>query len=156
MTYGIYGNHDYFAIKHNERVRDVLESRPDIQILGFKKAYILWHGYVISLQHSIEDFCLILPIDIDFLSFGGHSHFYHIREKQGGKCERIYTPAMCDYIPNPSKTLAENKNLVPAPGFLTAENYPDYVLVTYFSFKYNTIVREDEFIKPKSKKLIIN
>ena len=157
MTYGIYGNHDYHAIIHSKKVRPILESREDIKILGFKKAYILWNGHIISLQHSIDEFCLNLPIDVDLLSFGGHSHFYHIRKEEYGKCERIYIPAMCDYIPDPCIIYSIEKKLkTPHPGFLTSECYDDYILTTYYSFKNGNIVKENECIKnTKNKKLII-
>ena len=156
MTYGIYGNHDHYAIEHDKKVRAILESREDIQVLGFKKAFILWNGYVISLQHEIDDFCLKLPVDIDFLSFGGHSHYYHIRKKQGMKCERIYMPAMCDFIPDPSMKMSKKSGIKTAPGFLTSEFFGDYILTTYYTFKNGTIVRENECIKEtKTKKLII-
>ena len=61
-TYAVFGNHDYLAINRNGKIRDILCSRNDINILGFKKAYLNWSGNVISLQHEIEKFKLNLPI----------------------------------------------------------------------------------------------
>lgn len=154
-TYGTYGNHDYYAIKNNEKVRKVLESRPDIQMLGFKKVYINWQDFIISVHHEIERFCLILPVSVDFLSFGGHSHFYHIRESHDGKCERIYMPAMCDMIPSKNLKDFYGENINTKPGFLTSEFFGDYNLTTCYSFRNGTIVKDAEYIKPKTKKLII-
>ena len=155
-TYGIYGNHDYDSIMIDEDVKRILESRSDFKTLGFKKAYILWHGHIISLQHDIKNFKLSLPLESEYLSFKGHSHVYHVKKVPGRKGERIYVPASCDDDLGYSseESFVKKNNLNFTPGFLTAEHFRQYIIVTYFSFKYGTIIREDEFIKPK-KKLII-
>ena len=61
-TYALLGNHDYLAINRNERIREILCSRNDINMLGFKKSYLNWCGNIISLQHDIANFKLSLPI----------------------------------------------------------------------------------------------
>jgi len=157
MTYGVYGNHDYKAINNDEFVKNVLESRNDIVMMGFKKVYILWRGYIISLQHNIDSFPLCLPMKGEYLSFKGHSHFYHVRPKSCGLCERVYLPALCDEAPKNKQALKyiQKHNLQTTPCFVTAEDYDNCILISYFSFKYGTIVREDEYIKEKTKKLII-
>lgn len=156
-TYGVYGNHDLQAININENVRKILESRSDFKTLGFKKAYILWRGHIISIQHDINDFKLCLPTNLDYLSFKGHHHSYHVKKVTGKPGERVYVPTLSDAGPADKRVLKsiEESGLKVTPGFVTAEDYPECTLVTYFTFKYGTIVREDEFIKPKSKKLII-
>lgn len=150
-TYALFGNHDYLAINKNQNVRDILSSRNDINVLGFKKAYLKWCGNTISLQHEIENFKLNLPIRAEYLSFKGHSHFYHVREKREGKNERIYIPSMCDdpvcYISNPRL-----KDIIMKPGFLTAEIINGSIVVTNYSFVDGSIVKENEFQKVLTRK----
>ena len=152
-TYAILGNHDYLAINKNQRIRDILNSRNDINMLGFKKAYLKWCGYIISLQHDIEKFKLNLPINAEYISFKGHSHFYHISEKKKGKNERIYIPPMCSdpvyFVSNP-----QLKNGIVRPGFLTAEIDDDIIVITNYLFSSGEIIKENEFTKVLEKKII--
>lgn len=156
-TYGVYGNHDLQAINIDKTVRKILESRNDFKTLGFKKVFLLWRKHIISMQHEIDDFKLCLPTNMDCLSFKGHHHSYHVKTVNGKPGERIYIPTLSDSAPTDKRALDSiaNIGLKITPGFVTAEDYPECILVTYFSFKYGTIVREDEFIKPKTKKLNI-
>ena len=141
-TYAIFGNHDYSAINRNEKVRDILCSRDDINVLGFKKAYLKWCGNVISLQHEIERFKLNLPISAEYISFKGHSHFYHVGEKKNRKSERIYIPAMCT-----DPICYTTNNITIKPGFLTAEIDGDNIVIINYSFTSSGIVKENEFKK---------
>ena len=146
-TYALLGNHDYLAISRNEKIRDIMCSRNDINILGFKKAYLKWCGNVISLQHEIEKFKLNLPINAEYISFKGHSHFYHISEKKNMKNERIYIPAMC----NDPVCYTTNKVLV-KPGFLTAEIDGGNIVIINYSFTSGGIVKENEYKKILKRK----
>lgn len=153
-TYALLGNHDYLSINKNETIRDILCSRNDINILGFKKSYLKWCGKTISLQHDIERFKLNLPIRAEYISFKGHSHFYHIREKRYGKNERIYIPSMCDDpVPNTSAySYLKTKDIVVKPGFLTAEIDDSNIIVINYSFVSGMIVKENEFKKVLKRK----
>lgn len=153
-TYAILGNHDYSAINENEVVRDILCSRKDINVLGFRKAYLKWCETVISLQHEIEKFKLNLPINAEYISFKGHSHFYHIREKKNRKNERIYIPSMCE-IPSGLKNhlyIKEN-NIIVKPGFLTAEIDGSNIVIINYSFTAGKIIKENEFTKVLKRKI---
>lgn len=152
-TYALLGNHDFSAISENEIVRDILNSRKDINILGFKKAYLKWCGIVISLQHEIEKFKLNFPINAEYISFKGHSHFYHVQEKKNWKNERIYIPSMC----NISRCVNSNpqiktKNIIVKPGFLIAEIDDSNIIVNNYSFIGKEIIKEKEFIKALKRK----
>lgn len=141
-TYALFGNHDYLAISRNEKIMDILCSRNDINMLGFKKAYLKWCGNVISLQHEIEKFKLNFPIAAECIRFKGHSHFYHVNEKKNRKNERIYIPSMCNdpvcYITN---------NILVKPGFLTAQIDDNNIVIINYSFSSEGIIKENEFIK---------
>ena len=149
VTYAIYGNHDYSAINENENVKNILSSRNDINILGFKKVFFNWCGTTISLQHNIENFKLMLPSHLECISFKGHSHFYHTREEKNGKGEKIYIPAMCnDPIPYISSSLyLEANDMNAKPGFLLAEIYDENIIITNYSFSSKIITKENEFVK---------
>ena len=145
-TYAVFGNHDYLAINRNEKIRDILCSRNDINILGFKKAYLNWCSNVISLQHEIEKFKLNLPINAEYISFKGHSHFYHIREKKNRKNERVYIPSMCN-----DPVCYTTNNILVKPGFLTAEIDGDGIVIINYSFTSEGIVKDNEFKKVLKK-----
>ena len=156
-TYFTLGNHDYLAESLCPRVRPILESRNDFKILGYCVVFVMWHGHIISIKHHVKGFDLRLPKKAEELSFKGHSHFYHIKSPRDNKCERVFIPAMCDdpgVVGEEQKFIKKNK-LKTTPGFLTAEDFGECILITYFSFKYGTVIREDEYIKPITKKLII-
>lgn len=146
ITYALLGNHDYLAININGKIRRILQSRNDINILGYKKTYIKWCGNIISLQHEIDKFKLSLPVNAECLSFKGHSHFYHVVEKSNRQFEKIYIPAMCFdpvyYMSNP-----QFKEKDVRPGFLVAEIDAGDILVTNYSFASKEIVRENEYKK---------
>ena len=149
-TYALLGNHDYLAIYKNEEIKDIFSSRNDINVLGFKKAYLNWCKNIISLQHEIEKFKLNLPTRADIISFRGHSHFYHIRDMKNGQCEKIYIPPMCDdpvfYLSNPN-----SEDGIGKPGFLTAEIDDNNIVVIYYSIASKKIIKENEFIKVLKK-----
>lgn len=151
VTHAILGNHDYLAIILEEVVREILDSRDDINILGFKKSFFDWYGNVISLRHEIEGYKLDLPPRADFLCFRGHSHFYHIRDVQkNGKNERIYIPSLSD---DPISHVGvrpqfKAKDTIAKPGFLTAELTDDSIVVSNYTFNNNNaIVKENEYVK---------
>lgn len=147
-TYAIFGNHDYLAINRNEEVRDILYSRNDINILGFKKVYFKWCGNTISLQHSIDNFKLNLPWNAECISFKGDSHFYHIKDKRQGKSERIFIPSLCsEEIYYRSRPNIKIEDRVVKPGFLTAEIDGGNIVVINYSFVGSEIVKENEFKK---------
>ncbi len=150
-TYALLGNHDYLAIRRKEKIRSVLQSRNDINILGFKKVYIKWRGNIISLQHDIENFKLNLPIGAEYLSFKGHSHFYRVVGKKKRRSEKIYIPPMCNdpvgYTSSP-----QIQDRIVKPGFLMAEIDDSNIVVTDYSFTSGEIVKEDEFKKVLKRK----
>ena len=143
-TYALFGNHDYMAINQDKSIMEILSSRKDINILGFKKAYLKWCGNIIGLQHDIENIKLNLPYNAEYICFKGHSHFYHVIEKKNGKNERIFIPSMCD---NPI-------NYKSKPGFLVAEIGDSNIVVINYSFNNGKIEKENEFRKSLKKRLI--
>lgn len=154
-TLAVLGNHDYLAINKDEIVKDILNSRDDITILGFKKVFINWCGLIISLQHDVIPIKLDLPFRIDFMSFKGHSHFYHIKKRRNGKCEGVFLPSMCNNKVN-SYTLgiySYDKDRLLRPGFVTAEMYHSEVVVTHYSFVNNEIIRESDYSKTLKRKI---
>lgn len=153
-TYALLGNHDYSAININAKVRDTLDSRDDIDILGFKKIYFKWSDCLISLAHEIDDYKVQLPVRAEYLSFKGHSHYYHINKKDHGKCERIYIPSLSDNpIPSFSNIpYLKDNSIIVKPGFLTAEMYNDGIEVVNYSIDDNKITVENEFVKTFKKK----
>lgn len=152
-TYAIFGNHDYDAIKSEPEVEEILKSREDIDILGFKKAFIKWNGSVIGLKHEIEKYHLIVPYNSEFLSFVGHSHYYHVKESYYGKT-KIYIPsASNDPLPYTANTkeLLTNPSLA-KPGFLISEVDGHNAVISHYVFNGKRIDKENEYVKPFVRK----
>lgn len=153
-TIGIYGNHDYGAIMNNPEVEFILSSRKDIEILGYRKAFINWNGVTVSLTHEIKDYKIYLPSisETILLSFKGHSHIFGVTKVRRDD-ETIFIPAMCDdpvSIIGSSSTYNRKKKYdfySTKPGFLIAEMFDDVVVITYYAFEYGDIVRQDEYVK---------
>lgn len=152
-TYAILGNHDFLAINKDKKVKDILSSRDDINILGFKKSYFDWCGTIISLKHEIEKYKLLLPSHAEYLSFKGHSHFYHIAQEKKGKSEKIYIPSMCnDPLPYLSSKMYLNMNNIKVrPGFLVAKMDNENMIIDNYSFTHKRIVKENELVKVLKK-----
>ena len=154
-THALFGNHDFLAITRNPEVGEVLKSRQDVLPLGYKKAYINLNGTIISLQHEIEDYKLCLPLKGEYISFKGHSHFYHIREPKQNKNERIFIPALCNdkvYLASTTPRSTFNDANY-KPGFLLVEVDDTSINVTNYTFTQNIIIRENEFQKTLTKKV---
>lgn len=149
-TYAVLGNHDYLAIKPKSIRYHTLNSRKDINIMGFKKAFANWDESNIGLQHNIEKYKLLLSNGFheDFC-FKGHSHYFLIKEFEGQY--HVHAPALCN---DPSYYMT-NQNGIDSrlfrPGFLTAEMFDDYMIVTNYYFdNNNSIVKGSEH--PLTKK----
>lgn len=155
-TYAILGNHDYSAILKDERVKKIISSRNDINILGFKRSYFDWNGTVISLKHQIDDFKLFLPRYEEKLCFKGHSHFYHTKSISKNEiCEKVFIPSasddiFCMFCPSKDSYLKKH-NLIPHPGFLTVEIENDSIIVNNYSFINKKIIKENEYVKVLKK-----
>ena len=154
-TYAILGNHDYSAISKDERVKTIISSRNDINILGFKRAYFDWNGVVISLKHQIDDFKLFLPKFYEELCFKGHSHFYHTKDVKKGVSEKVFIPSASDDIfymfCSATNSYLKKHNLTPHPGFLTVEVENDSIIVNNYSFIDKKIVKDNEYVKVLKK-----
>ena len=152
-TYALLGNHDYWAISENEEIRDVLSSRDDINILGYKKVYLKWVKKIISLQHNIKNFRLFLPVYSEVLAFKGHSHVNHVREKKKKISERIYIPTLSDDITGfVDKSINGTNDWMKKPGFLVAQIIDnDVIYVTTYSFTKGKITEEKGFQKALRK-----
>ena len=147
ITYAILGNHDYMAIRDSQETLNILNSRDDINILGFKKTYFNWKSEIVGLQHEIKKYRLNFPFSSDGTCFKGHSHCYRVRSFSD--LENIYIPALCD------DTVARLSQNTPGikdenalkPGFLVAEHFGDYIVITNYFFNEKSIVKGTEHVK---------
>ena len=133
ITKAILGNHDYMAISSLNKTMDILESREDINILGFKKIFFDWYGKTIGLQHEVKKYKLCYPAGSfhEDLNFKGHSHAFNIKEYE--QQEHICIPALCDDPISINTSLVEDENAL-KPGFLIAEHCENYIMVTHYFF----------------------
>lgn len=150
-TYAVLGNHDYLVIRPKCIRYHDLNSREDINIMGFKKVFVDWDESNIGLKHNIEKYKLFLSTRGFFedFCFKGHSHYFLIKEFEGQY--HVHIPALCNdpsyYMSNQNET----DGRLFRPGFLTAEMFDDYMIVTNYYFdNNNSIIKGSEH--PLTKK----
>ena len=73
-NYILFGNHDFHLIKHNEDFLEIIDSRSDFNLMGFRKAYFKWAKHLMCASHDIDKFKLRLPNVDPFIRFVGHRH----------------------------------------------------------------------------------
>lgn len=115
-TYLLLGNHDFHLLKKNSEYLNMLNTIPNLNILGFKMTYVLWQDSVISLHHEINNYNIQLPYLKTLLDFYGHRHSLKIKDN------KIYLPCLCDDV-----KFYENAGSV--PGFLTAEIKDNEIII---------------------------
>ena len=147
ITHAILGNHDYMAAYSSHKVRKILNSRDDIDIMGFKKIYFSWNDSNFGLQHEVKKYRLCFPTFDEEICFKGHSHYYHTKYFDGK--DEVYIPSLSD-IPTPClidpSTHIENKNTL-KPGFIVAEKFDDCIIINHYFFENKEIIKENEFVK---------
>jgi predicted MPP superfamily phosphohydrolase len=109
-TYIVLGNHDYNTFSKNPELLELVQSRGDLHILGFYKAYIDWQGRIISLSHRTAKYNINIPNIPRLLDLKGHSHKLTIQRNE------IHIPTLSD-------DLKENAR----PGFILLEHTPENI-----------------------------
>lgn len=101
-THILLGNHDYKTLMKNKVYLEMLKSRRDFNLLGFKRCYITWQGKLLSLNHPIEHYHLNLPYKNDTtLNLYGHRHGLLVKNN----C--IYLPTLSDDLKHYGKEKIE-------------------------------------------------
>lgn len=131
-VYLLFGNHDYHTLSKNNNLYKVINSKNNINILGYKKAYIKWQKYLFTLSHRIDNYKLILPNYPIIFDFVGHRHEF-----------------MCDnskiYVPS----LSDDSKGNGIPGFLYAILNNEELLINEYAFdlEANYYQTSNSFIK---------
>lgn len=105
-NYILFGNHDYHLLKDRDDLYKNIDSRVDFNLLGYKRAYLDYLGYLISVYHSIDKYKMRLPNEDTIMSFCGHRHEFNIESK-----DKIMVPTL-------SNDLKDYGNYNFYPGFL--------------------------------------
>lgn len=150
MTHVVLGNHDYLALSESSKAKKILNSRDDIDIMGFKKIFFNWKGVNVGFQHNVKNYKLLFDFNLfpsghEDLNFLGHSHFFHIKE-----CEAqnyIYIPAMCDDPLNKTNPRFVSYENALKPGFLTVEIFNNYIIITHYYFEDKQIIKSKEHVR---------
>ena len=132
-NYILIGNHDYFVFKKDDNIISYFDERNDIEFLGYRKVYINWCNYLISLSHELKKIKVDVPRLESLIKFVGHRHELHIENNT------IYVPTLSDDIKYYDNNYDNN------PAFLEAELSEDNLNI------YNNIIIDN---KVKNKKLV--
>ena len=133
-NYVLIGNHDYFVFRKSDNIISHFSERNDIEFLGYKKVYINWHNYLISLSHYLSKYKIDVPRIETLLKFAGHRHELYFDGST------IHLPTLSDDI----KYYGNNYNNY--PGFIYAKINDEITSVYNLNIINNTI---------KYKKLIL-
>ena len=133
MTEVLLGNHDFRVFETNPEAKKILESKKQMNVLGYKRAYFDWCNYMFAMEHKVKHFDDELPYDDVALNFTGHGHELKIKSDA-----RLKTPTLSDDI--------INKTNGAYPAFLIANMEDEKVFVDVYNFKDNKAkVRKKNF-----------
>lgn len=136
-NYILFGNHDYNTLKKARAYLEILKTRKDFELLGFKRAYINWNGIIVSLFHTTKKYHLSVPrMDTD-LNLKGHSH-----KLSHGKDKRITIPTLSD-------DLLQHKDAI--PGFLLGTQTNSHIALNSYIFKNDSLQEEGRILTKKLK-----
>ncbi len=146
-THILLGNHDlnlFVRTFENETYLDMLKSRKDFDVLGFKKAYLKWYKILISIRHEMAGY--IMPIN-DMranISFAGHYHMF-----------RQNHPIVNDFsLPTLSDEYKKSKMPKNEPGFMVLEKKGKTMLLYLYSFDREKLFPELSDIDISNRRIV--
>lgn len=132
-THILFGNHDYNTLKKNSDYIEIIKNRKDFNLLGFKRAYLSWQNYLITVAHDIKKYKVSIPNEEGLLRFVGHRHSLLFSEPNN-----IYLPTL---------SLEQKRyidDIYSYPGFLVCEMQDTKVVIIYYAFKDSIINHYDK------------
>lgn len=133
-NYILFGNHDFHLIKHDDTLIDVIDSRKDFNLLGFKRAYFRWAKHLMCASHDIDKYKLSIPNVDHYIRFVGHRH-----EMKVVGDHSIMVPTLSDDI----KMYTKYNN----PGFLVVRRQGLYIKVQHYFTKDFSEEKKGKFIE---------
>lgn len=124
ITHVLLGNHDYRVFETNPDAKKILESKKQMNILGYKRAYFDWCNYMFAMEHKVKQLNDELPFDDVALNFTGHGHELRLKSDA-----RLKTPTLSDDIIN------QRNGAYPA--FIIANMEDDKTVIDVYNFKDN-------------------
>lgn len=131
-NYILFGNHDFHLLKKDDELYQVIDSRKDFNLLGFKKAYFLWNKFLFSANHEIEGYKLQIPNVDSYVRFVGHRHELKV---VGDKT--IMVPTLSEDVKS-----YEKYNY---PGFLVVKRENNRMRVFHYIIKDFTDIKECDY-----------
>lgn len=136
-TYVLLGNHDYLSFKKDAKYLELLKTRDDFNIMGYRRIYLKWLGSRISIYHSVKKFLFHMPVLPTSLSLCGHSHML----SYNGKEDELSVPALCN-------DMIQNKGA--RPGFLIGTKNDESIDLN--SFYFTDSLRDEGVVLTKKLK----
>lgn len=106
----------------NKECIKILKSRKDIQVLGFRRAYMLWGKHLFSISHKTSDYNIFPPDPKIAFRLSGHRHALYVRD------QHIFLPPLC-------METATNIKGAPLPGFVIGKMEGDTLNFFYYVFE---------------------
>ena len=127
--------YDYRVFEDNEHAKRILESKKQMSILGYKRAYFDWCNYMFTMEHKIKYIPEEMPFVDIALNFTGHGHELKLKSEA-----RLKAPTLSDDI--------INKTNGAYPAFMIANMEDDKVFIDVYNFKDNKAkIRKKNFYK---------
>ena len=146
-THILLGNHDFNLLVrtfNDDELLNILKTRKDFDILGFKKAYLKWYKMLLSIRHDMGGYYMPVKEIKSNLSFTGHFHMF-----------RQNYPITNDFsIPTLSDQYKLSKKPNNLPGFLTLERKGKTLLLHNYSFDLNGVFEDLEDIKISDRRIV--
>ena len=136
-NYILLGNHDLNTLKKDDHYLIDMDSREDFHLMGFKRAYLSWQGYPISLYHTCKKYRMPIESLTTILNLRGHSH--HLTYNQSGT---INIPTLSDDI------FEHNYGL---PGFLIGEIKDNHLRIDSYYYYQDFLHEKPKILTKKLK-----
>lgn len=135
ITHLLLGNHDYRVFEKNEYAIRLLESKKQMNVLGYKRAYFDWCNYMFAMEHKVKQISEEMPYVDIALNFTGHGHELKLKSEA-----RLKAPTLSDDI--------INKTNGAYPAFMIANMEDDKVFIDIYNFKDNKAkIRKKNYYK---------
>jgi len=138
-THILFGNHDFHTLKKDDNYIKVINSRPDFDVIGFKRAYFTWNKYLLNVRHETEKYRLEIPNVDTELMLCGHRHEFYVHGH-----DKIMVPCLCRDVKNYHKSLS-------LPGFLELYMDKDKLKMLVHEFPYKDY--EERIFKEEANKV---
>ena len=130
------GNHEKGMFDEVPEAFDVLKTRQDFNVVGYRRVYFTWNNYMFGMSHKIDKFGNEFSSEDTALDISGHGHVLKIKSNSSLKVGTLSDNMMPQY-----------KDALPS--FLIATLEDDFLYIDAYTFENNKakLLKRDYFTK---------